>query len=100
MQQTRAHAHEHAGSKLLTQFIASIRFKLWQITEWADGMDVMCTVRVEALCFPGLLEDPLIQMMMDSDGVSAGELRELMAHMREIIVARGQSDRLLPEAVG
>ena len=50
----------------------------------------MCTLRVEALSFPGLLEDPLIQLMMDSDGVSARELGELMEHMREVVVARGE----------
>lgn len=100
LQQTQPHAFEHAGSKLLTQFIARVCVKLWQTTEWADGMDVMCTVRVEALCFPGLLEDPLIQMVMDSDGVSAGELRELMAHMQEVVLARAEPDRLCSEMVG
>lgn len=59
----------------------------------------MCMVQVEALSFPGLLEDPLIRMMMDSDGVSPGELRELMAHMRDIVVARGELDQMRPEAV-
>lgn len=51
-------------------------------------MDAMCTVRVEALSFPGMLEDPLIRMMMDSDGVSDGEMRELMTHLREVVAAR------------
>jgi len=61
----------------------------------------MCTVRVEALSFPGLLEDPLIRMMMDSDGVSDGELRELMTHMRDIVAARtGLAFPLRPEPVG
>ncbi len=64
-------------------------------------MDMMCTVRIEALSFPGLLEDPLIRMMMDSDGVSDGEMRELMTHMRDVVVARtGYGEPLRPECVG
>lgn len=63
-------------------------------------MDVMCTMRVEALSFPGLLEDPLIRMMMDSDGVSDGEMRELMTHMRDVVAARTEcAVSLQPERV-
>lgn len=61
-------------------------------------MDIMCTVHVEALSFPGLLEDPLIQLMMDSDGVSGDELRELMIHLRAVVTARtGHVYPLQPE---
>ncbi len=59
----------------------------------------MCMVQVEALSFPALLEDPLIRLMMDSDGVSPGELRELMSHMRDIVLARGELDQMPAEAV-
>lgn len=48
----------------------------------------MCMMTVEMLTFPALLEDPLIRLMMDSDGVSSGELQQLMSHMRDVVVAR------------
>ena len=63
-------------------------------------MDTMCTVRVEALSFPGMLEDPLIRLMMDSDGVSGDDLRELMTHLRDVVAARAErAYPLRPEAV-
>lgn len=48
----------------------------------------MCRLSVEMLTFPALLEDPMIRMMMDCDGVSEGELRQLMSRMRDIVVTR------------
>lgn len=90
----------HATGKLLTQFIANVPLSIWQTVAWAIGMDAMCTMRIEALSFPGLLEDPLIRMVMDSDGVSDGELRELMTHLREIVSARTELGLALrPEQV-
>jgi len=56
-----------------------------------DGMNAMCTLSVEMLSFPALLEDPLIRMMMASDGVSAGELHALMSRMRDVVAARGEA---------
>lgn len=83
-----------ACGKLLTQFLASVRFRMWQVgARPADGMDAMCMVSVETLSFPTLLEDPLIRLMMDSDGVSAGDLRELMSHMRDVVASRGDADK-------
>jgi hypothetical protein len=52
-------------------------------------MNAMCMLSMERLSFPALLEDPLIRMMMDSDGVSTDALHELMTHVRDIVVARG-----------
>jgi len=49
----------------------------------------MCMLSVESLSFPALLEDPMVRMMMDSDGVSADALHELMTHVRDVVVARG-----------
>lgn len=63
-------------------------------------MDAMCTLRVEALSFPGLLEDPLIRLMMDSDGVSADELHELMAHVRDVGSGRNEAARSEAAAAG
>lgn len=62
-------------------------------------MDTMCVVRIEVLSFPGMLEDPMIRMMMDSDGVSAGELRDLMAHLRDVVAARAATPSMLREEV-
>jgi len=92
----RNHGNDRIVSKLLTQFIATVGVWMWQRTVSADGMNAMCTLRVEALSFPGMLEDPLIRMMMDSDGVSDGELRELMTHLRDVVVARGETVASLP----
>ena len=52
------------------------------------GMNAMCLQTVETLTLTGLLADPLIRMVMDSDGVSEEEMRTLMQHMRDVIAAR------------
>lgn len=50
----------------------------------------MCMQSVEILTYPAMLEDPLIHLVMGSDGVTEAELRALMLHTRELIAARGE----------
>lgn len=54
-----------------------------------DGAPAMCVRSVEVLTYPAMLEDPLIHLMMTSDGVTEDELRALMGRMRAVIAARG-----------
>ena len=48
----------------------------------------MCTNSEYGLTMTGLLSDPLIQMMMRSDGVSQREHADLWERTRETAVAR------------
>ncbi|MCW3476206.1 hypothetical protein OL599_16625 [Rhodovastum sp. RN2-1] len=48
----------------------------------------MCTHDARPLTFETMLSDPLIRMVMDSDGVTLDELVAVLEVAREAIVAR------------
>jgi hypothetical protein len=49
---------------------------------------VMCTTTISTLTLAGLLQDPLIQMVMRSDNVSASDHSELLLRVKESLIAR------------
>lgn len=49
---------------------------------------MMCTTTIDTLTFAGLLNDPLIQLVMRSDNVSAEDHSELLHRVKESLVAR------------
>ena len=57
----------------------------------------MCQDDRNALTFETLLSDPLIRLMMESDGVSLAELVEVLEVAREAVAAR--EAMLINEAV-
>jgi hypothetical protein len=57
----------------------------------------MCQDDRYALTFETLLSDPLIRLMMESDGVSVAELVEVLEVAREAVAAR--EAMLINEAV-
>ncbi len=48
----------------------------------------MCMPAGDRLTFATLWEDPLIRMVMASDGISERETRTLMTHIREVVTKR------------
>jgi hypothetical protein len=48
----------------------------------------MCRGPDDGLRYPGLLRDPLIRLMMKSDGVTEGEMIELMGQLRRALAVR------------
>ena len=49
---------------------------------------VMCTTTISTLTLAGLLQDPLIRMMMRSDNVSEADHSELLYRVQESLIAR------------
>jgi hypothetical protein len=49
---------------------------------------MMCTTTIRTLDLAALLSDPLIQLVMRSDNVSASDHSALLLRMQEAIVAR------------
>lgn len=48
----------------------------------------MCTTTISTLTLAGMLQDPLIQMMMRSDKVSAEDHSELLHRVKNSLIAR------------
>jgi hypothetical protein len=48
----------------------------------------MCTTTISTLTLAGLLQDPLIQMMMRSDKVSESDHSELLHRVKNSLIAR------------
>jgi hypothetical protein len=48
----------------------------------------MCTTTISTLTLAGLLQDPLIQMVMRSDNVSNSDHSELLHRVQESLIAR------------
>jgi hypothetical protein len=48
----------------------------------------MCTTTISTLTLAGLLQDPLIQMVMRSDNVSNSDHTELLHRIKESLIAR------------
>lgn len=48
----------------------------------------MCTVTISTLTLAGLLQDPLVQLMMRSDNVSEADHSALMHQVKRALVAR------------
>jgi hypothetical protein len=48
----------------------------------------MCTTTISTLTLAGLLQDPLIQMVMRSDNVSESDHSELLYRVKESLIAR------------
>jgi hypothetical protein len=49
---------------------------------------VMCTTTISTLTLAGLLQDPLIRMVMRSDNVSESDHSELLHRVQESLIAR------------
>jgi hypothetical protein len=49
---------------------------------------MMCTTTISTLTLAGMLQDPLIQMMMRSDKVSDSEHSELLHRVQNSLIAR------------
>jgi hypothetical protein len=60
---------------------------------------VMCTTTISTLTLAGLLQDPLIQMMMRSDKVSESDHSELLHRVKDSLIARASVRELALEAV-
>ncbi len=48
----------------------------------------MCTTTISTLTLAGLLQDPLIRMVMRSDNVSESDHSELLHRVQESLIAR------------
>ncbi len=48
----------------------------------------MCTTTISTLTLAGLLQDPLIQMVMRSDNVSESDHSQLLHRVKESLIAR------------
>ncbi len=48
----------------------------------------MCTTTISTLTLASLLQDPLIQMVMRSDNVSASDHSELLYRVQDSLIAR------------
>lgn len=48
----------------------------------------MCTTTISTLTLAGLLQDPLIQMVMQSDKVSESDHSALLHRVKESLIAR------------
>ena len=60
----------------------------------------MCTTTTSTLTLAGLLQDPLIQMVMRSDKVSESDHSELLHRVKDSLVARApELQPSLPETV-
>ena len=54
----------------------------------------MCAGQNDVMRFPDLLRDPLIRLVMKSDGVTQSEMIALMDQLRRALAAR--EDRICP----
>jgi hypothetical protein len=54
---------------------------------------VMCTTTISTLTLAGLLQDPLIQLMMRSDNVSESDHTELLYRVKESLTTRASEPR-------
>jgi hypothetical protein len=52
------------------------------------GMVTMCTTTISTLTLAGLLQDPLVQMVMRSDKVSESDHSELLHRVKDSLTAR------------
>jgi hypothetical protein len=57
---------------------------------------MMCTTKISTLTLTGLLQDPLIQMVMRSDNVSDEDHSELLYRVKDRLLARAAA---LPSAL-
>lgn len=53
----------------------------------------MCTTTISTLTLAGLLQDPLIQMVMRSDNVSESDHSALLHRVKDSLVARAAVPR-------
>jgi hypothetical protein len=61
---------------------------------------VMCTTTISTLTLAGMLQDPLIQMMMRSDNVSEEDHSELLHRVQDSLIARSNlAEDALPAEV-
>jgi hypothetical protein len=60
---------------------------------------MMCTTTISTLTLAGLLQDPLIQMVMRSDNVSESDHSELLNRVKDSLVARAVLDATLQTAI-
>ena len=54
----------------------------------------MCAGQDDGMRFPDLLRDPLIRLVMESDGVAEQEMIALMDQLRRALAAREMSHAL------
>jgi hypothetical protein len=58
----------------------------------------MCTTTISTLTLAGMLQDPLILMMMRSDKVSESDHSELLHRVKNSLIARASQPRPVYEA--
>lgn len=56
----------------------------------------MCTTTISTLTLTSMLQDPLIQMVMRSDKVSAADHSELLHRVKDSLVARALTGESTP----
>ncbi len=58
----------------------------------------MCTTTISTLTLASLLQDPLVQMVMRSDNVSAEDHSELLNRVKDSLMARSSAEEALLQA--
>ena len=58
----------------------------------------MCTTTISTLTLTGLLQDPLIQMVMRSDNVSQQDHSELLHRVKDTLMSRDGTMEALVQA--
>lgn len=58
-----------------------------------ETVAAMCTTTISTLTMACMLRDPLIRMVMHSDGVSDDDMSELLSRVKDTLTARGATDR-------
>lgn len=58
----------------------------------------MCTTTISTLTLASLLQDPLVQMVMRSDNVSAEDHSELLNCVKDSLMARSSAEEALLQA--
>ena len=59
----------------------------------------MCTTTISTLTLAGMLHDPLIRLVMRSDGVSEQDLSELLGRVKDSLVARSSEREIGGEVI-
>ena len=57
-----------------------------------ETVAAMCTTTISTLTMACMLRDPLIRMVMHSDGVSDDDMSELLSRVKDTLVARGSAE--------
>jgi len=59
-------------------------------------VNAMCMTTISTLTLTGMLRDPLIKLVMRSDGVSDEDFSALLYRVKDTMIAQGRMDGCLP----